>query len=238
MGSEVITEDAAGGVAQGLLPLLQLSDSAFPTGSFSHSAGLEGLVEIGRLHDAATLQEAAQTHLGLLATADLPVLHGASRAGSPDELVALDHALAATRAAREQRAASAATGRALLDAADALGLDDGRLAAYRDAVARRATPGSQAVAAGVVTSALGVGVADALTGFAYAACAALVAAGQKLLGLGQRAVQRVLYELHPSITVAVEASMHHDPADPFAFAPVLEVAAMTHERQPSRLYIS
>ncbi len=225
-------------VAPGLLPLLQLSDSAFPTGSFSHSAGLEGLVEIGRLHDAATLAAAAGTHLELLATADLPVLRGAARAGSLPELVTLDQTLAATRLAREQRAASAATGRALLDAADALDLGDDRLRAYRDAVARRATPGSQAVAAGVVTSALGVAVPDALTGFAYAACAALVAAGQKLLLLGQRAVQRVLYALHPDITAAVAASQTRDPADPFAFAPVLEVAAMIHERQPTRLYIS
>lgn len=227
-----------GAVVPGLLPLLQLSDSAFPTGSFSHSAGLEGLVEIGRLHDTATLQAAAQTQLELLATADLPVLRGAARAGSLPDLVTLDHALAATRLASEQRAAGAATGRALLDAADALGIDDGRLSAYRDAVTRRASPGSQAVAAGVVTSALGVAVPDALTGFAYAACAALVAAGQKLLLLGQRATQRVLFALHPDITAAVAASQAHDPADPFAFAPVLEVAAMTHERQPTRLYIS
>jgi urease accessory protein len=222
----------------GLLPLLQLTDSAFPTGSFSHSAGLEGLVGIGRLHDAETLHAAAREHLELLATADLPVLRAAASAGALDELVALDRGLAATRLAREQRAASAATGRALLDAAHALDLDDPRLGAYRDAVVRRASPGSQAVAAGVVTSALGVGVPEALTGFAYAACAALVAAGQKLLLLGQRGAQRVLFALHPDITAAVVASHHHDPTDPFAFAPVLEVAAMSHERQQTRMYIS
>jgi urease accessory protein len=233
-----MTRDANGTAAPGLLPLLQLSDSAFPTGSFSHSAGLEGLVEIGRLHDAVTLQAAAEEHLGLLATADLPVLRGAARAGSLSELVTLDQTLAATRPTREQRAASAATGRALLDSAHALGLDDEQLSGYRAAAVRRDTPGSQAVAAGVVASALGVGVPEALTGFAYAACAALVAAGQKLLLLGQRAVQRVLFALHPNITAAVAASRTHDPADPFAFAPVLEVASMTHERQPTRLYIS
>ncbi|OLT13115.1 hypothetical protein BJF79_21165 [Actinomadura sp. CNU-125] len=102
----------------------------------------------------------------------------------------------------------------------------------------RTTPGGHAVAFGLVTAALRVPVQDALLGYAYAACAAFVAAGQKLLLLGQRAVQLVLFGLHPHMAAAVEASKDVDPTEPYAFDPLLEVASMTHERQTGRMYIS
>jgi urease accessory protein len=224
--------------SRSLLPLLQLSDSAFPTGSFSHSLGLEGLVAAGLVRDSTGLEAAVAEHLGALATSDLPALRGAAEACSLQHLVALDHALAATRLAREQRSASAAMGRGLLDSADALGLDDSRLGAYHQAVRARTAPGGHAIAYGVVATAMGAPVRDALHAYAYTGCAAFVAAGQKLLLLGQRGAQRILFGLHSRISAAVDTSRHVDPAEPFAFAPLLEIASMAHERQTSRMYIS
>ncbi|MDQ3091969.1 MAG: urease accessory protein UreF, partial [Actinomycetota bacterium] len=84
----------------GLLPLLQLSDSAFPTGAFSHSLGLETLVAGGTVRDGATLQAAIVDHLGATATSDLPALRGAAQAPSVERVVALDHTLGATKLAR------------------------------------------------------------------------------------------------------------------------------------------
>jgi urease accessory protein len=222
----------------GLLPLLQLSDSAFPTGAFSHSLGLETLVAGGTVRDGATLQAAIVDHLGAMATSDLPALRGAAQAPSVERVVALDRTLGATKLAREARAASAATGRSLLDSATALELADSRPAEYRALVRAREAPGHHAVAHGVVCAAFALGVADAAAAFAYAACASLVAAGQKLVPLGQREAQRTLLALHAPIAAAVELSAGIDPADPYAFAPVQEVASMVHERQRTRLYIS
>lgn len=221
-----------------LLPLLQLSDSAFPTGSFSHSLGLEGLVAAGVVGDATALEATVADHLGALATSDLPAVRGAAEAHSLEDVVALDRVLAATRLAGEQRSANAATGRGLLDSADALGLDDPRLGAYRRAVRTRTTPGSHAIAYSVVAAALRIPAHDALYAYAYAGCAALVTAGQRLLLLGQRTAQCVLFNLHPRVVAAVETSRNVDPTEPFAFAPLLEVASMAHERQTSRMYIS
>lgn len=221
-----------------LLVLLQLSDSAFPTGAFSHSQGLETLVADGTVYDEQTLEAAITEHLGALATSDLPSLRGAAEAGTLERVVALDGALAATRLAREARMASAATGRSLLDSATALAGEDTRLGAYREAVRAGASPGLHAVAYGVVARALGLSTSDALHAYGYGACAALVAAAQRLVPLGQRSAQRTLFRLHDRIAAAVELGSRLDPADPFSFSPVLEVAAMSHERQTTRLYIS
>lgn len=222
----------------GLLPLLQLSDSAFPTGAFSHSLGLETLVAGGTVRDGATLQAAIVDHLGAMATSDLPALRGAAEAASVERVVALDRTLGATKLAREARAASAATGRSLLDSATALELTDRRPGEYRDLVRAGDAPGHHAVAYGVVCTALDLPVEDGVAAFAYAACASLVAAGQKLVPLGQREAQRTLLALHVPIAAAVELSADIDPTDPYAFAPVQEVASMAHERQRTRLYIS
>lgn len=221
-----------------LLPLLQLADSAFPTGAFSHSLGLETLVARGSVHDADTLRGAVTDHLGAMATSDLPALRGAAQAPPTERVVALDRILGATKLAREARAASAATGRSLLESVTALELEDPRPAAYRLLVRRGEAPGHNAIAYGVVCAALDLPVDEAATAFAYAACASLVSAGQKLVPLGQRAAQRTLFALHAPIAAAVDLSAGIDPADPFAFAPVQEVASMAHERQRTRLYIS
>lgn len=222
-----------------LLPLLQLSDSAFPTGSFSHSLGLEALVASGVVYDEKTLAAAVADHLGALATSDCAALRGAVGARSLERVIALDHALAATKLARESRTASAAMGRSLLESAVALGLDNSQLARYREAVRGRQAPGGHAVAYGLVAGALAVDdEEEAVTAYAYGATAALVAAGQKLVPLGQRAAQRVLFGLHDRVAAAVATSADVDPGDPFAFAPVAEVASMAHERLETRLYIS
>lgn len=222
----------------GLLPLLQLSDSAFPTGAFSHSLGLETLVAAGTVHDACSLEAAIAGHLDALATSDLPALRGAAEADSLEATFALDRTLGATKLAREARAASAATGRSLLESAAALDLCCGSLNLLRDRVRAGATPGHHAVAFGMVSAALALDGDEAVGAYALAACAALVAVGQKLIPLGQRAAQHTLFALHEPVAAAVAASALHDPADPYAFAPLQEVASMLHERQHTRLYIS
>lgn len=221
-----------------LLSLLQLSDSAFPTGSFSHSLGLEAQVASGLVDDEPSLEAAVSHHLDALATSDCAALRGAAEADSLGRVVAVDRALAATKLARESRDASAAMGRSTLDAAAAIGIADPRLHRYRELVQGGEAPGGQAVCFGLTAGALGIPVHEAVCAYTYAAAAALVAAGQKLIPLGQRAAQRLLLQLRDPIAAAVTASASVEPTEPFAFAPTVEVASMTHERLQPRLYIS
>ncbi len=60
-----------------LLRLLQLSDTAFPTGSFSHSMALEAFAEAGELRDAQDLTRVIRLHLSALATSDCIALRTA-----------------------------------------------------------------------------------------------------------------------------------------------------------------
>lgn len=65
-----------------------------------------------------------------------------------------------------------------------------------------------------------------------------MAAGQKLIPLGQSAAQRVLANLAPAVLAAVERSERTACDDMHAFAPGLEIRSMQNERQEVRLSIS
>lgn len=221
-----------------LLRLLQLSDSAFPIGSFGHSLGLEAVQAAGELTGAGDLERRAREALGALATSDLPALRGAHWARAVGELLELDAELAATKLSAEVRAADGAMGNRLLVSARALTLACPLLDAFAEAVDTGRSPGGLAVARGAVTRAAGIGLGHALLAHAQGTAAALVAAGQKLIPLGPSAAQRVLADLAPAILAAVERSASVPCDDLYAFAPALEIRSMAHERQDGRLYIS
>lgn len=223
---------------QALLGLLQISDSAFPTGAFAHSLGLEAFQEAGELRNEEQLERAVNLHLEPMATSDCVALRASHAAGTPDELIHVDRLLAATRPTRELRQASAATGRRFAASVVALGVEDGLLREFSDLSRRGETPGSLAVAHGVAARALGIGVEDALHAYLYASAAALVAAGQKLIPLGGAAAQGVLYGLREKIKRAVEDSERLEVEDMYAFTPLIDVRSMQHERQRVRLFVS
>ncbi|MBA3472461.1 MAG: urease accessory protein UreF [Rubrobacter sp.] len=220
-----------------LLRLLQLSDTAFPTGSFAHSMGLEAFVGAGRLRSAEDLERLAGIYLNSLSTSDCVALR-AAYAARLDEVIEIDRLLSATKLTRELRSASTATGGRFLASVAALGVEGPVLEDYTRIVRGDEAPGNMAVGYGVAAPVLGLGVEEALLSYLYAATSSLVAAGQKLIPLGGSAAQRVLYRLDGEITRAVERSEKVALEDMYAFAPEVDARSMLHERQRVRLYIS
>jgi len=222
--------------------LLQLADTAFPTGAFAHSLGLEAEHAAGGLRNERDLERLLRRQLQGLATGDLVVVRAAhAEASSPaprlDALIALDHELDATRATRETREATRATGERFLIAAVEL-LDGPVLAALHAAVGAGETPGTLPVAWGVACAAAGVDAEEAVRAQAFTALSALAAAGQRLVPLGGVATQRALWRAGTAIDSAVALSATVDPAEPCSFVPEIDVRSAQHERQRVRLFIS
>jgi urease accessory protein len=223
--------------ASTLLRLLQISDSAFPTGSFSHSMGLEAFAEAGELTSAEDLRRLTRLYLRAMATSDCVALRASWGAGL-EELICTDRLLSATKLSRELRAASSSTGKRFLLSVAALGVEEEVLESFTRAVRGGESPGNLAVGYGAAAPDLGLGPEEALISYLFANTAALVSAGQKLIPLGGSAAQRVLHELGGEMEDAAKKSGEFEPEDMYAFAPEIDARSMLHERQRTRLYIS
>lgn len=224
-----------------LVGLLQAGDSFYPTGSYAHSFGLEGLVQEGVVRDRATLREFVfRSALPALQHTDLPLAtHAWNAFAAPDwprigELCVLSSAL---RSAREARLASENIGRQRSELAAHL-----RHSPLAQEFLRRANdhpwPHASAVAAALEGRVLGAPLDAVLAGLVYAHLAALLAAAMKLLRLGQNGAQSLLTEALATAPALI-ASALATPLDHIGwFNPWLDIAAARHESADARMFIS
>jgi len=224
-----------------IVGLLQAGDSYYPTGGYSHSFGLEGMVQEGIVRDRATLRSfVLLSVLPALRHAELPLAAQAWRAlAGPDwaAVAALSHLSSALKSPRELRHASEAIGRQRAELA--ANLRGSPLA--REFVRRAADEGwpfSAAVSAALEGRVCGAPLAAVLGGVYYAGVASILAAAMKVLRLGQNASQALLTEALAAAPEHIAAALATPVEDIGWFNPWLDIAAARHEAADSRLFIS
>lgn len=238
-----MSEPAASVSAGWIARLLQTTDSFYPTGTYAHSFGLEGLAQAGAVRDRATLRDflLAQA-VPQLGRTELPIAARTwDAAGEPPDwetLRALCELGAALRGTREIRHASAAIGAQRLDFAVTLHGDSGLAAEFNRRAAAGGWPRPSCVAAAIEGRALGAPREAVLAAVLYGSVSALVAAAVKVLRLGQSASHTLLAEA----LAAGEAEIAAAPARPLAalggFNPWWDIASARHETADFRLFIS
>jgi urease accessory protein len=227
--------------AEALLALLQVSDSAFPAGTFAHSFGLEQLAREGYVKTPAEVEAFVSTVLWQsVATADAPAASAATVASGHKDIEALltaDRAYLRLKAAAELRTAALITGRRLL-AETAVHVEDSFLFEYGQAVLADANLGAYPVAFGAVCSALGVRAQDAVAGLLLGAANAMLQAAMRLLPYSHRDAQAALHRLRPQMAAAATEIDQRPPAALASFHPLQEIASMRHVRADARLFMS
>jgi urease accessory protein len=222
-----------------LARLLQVNDSAFPTGSYAHSCGFEQIVQLGLVRD----EESVLRHLEnfvwpMLIHFELPVVRfaqQAANAGDLDDLIDLDAEVDASKCARELREASRATGRRRLHAFCEVGASS-VVAAFANAVNGNKCQGHHAVVFGAGLALLPQQAL--LTSWAFQSLNAVCLAAPKLLRIGQDAAQRVLTASLAHIDANIDKSLNVSREEFGWFDPLSEIASMQHEIAHERLFIS
>ena len=230
---------------ESFVSILQLSDSAYPSGRYTLSHGLEPLMQNGLLTapaDGATLVALlADTIRFAVAPSDglaLACTHAAlDLNGNPDlDLITeVDSRLTAVKIATETRQASVRTGRAVLATATAT-IGGTALAAYAELVNLRRSPGNHAVVIGLLSSALGVPCPQAVAGDLYAFCAGWVAAAVRLGLADHRAAQGLIHRARWVIAAAALNVLDGDVDQISSCTPLLDVMGMRHEQAELRLF--
>jgi urease accessory protein len=215
--------------------LLQTTDSLFPTGAFSHSGGLEGLVGEGILRSAEDaeggIEEILARSFARIDLAASGLAHRAAAAADVERLIEIDGWVDSLKTPREAREAGRSLGRRRLRVVAAP-------EEYRKAVEEERSPGQQAVVTGMHAALEGVPREEMMLAFAYGTAAGLVASAMKLLPLGQTRAQGLLSKLGESMPAQVAAADALSLEGLGAFTPLLDIAAMRHEVARTRLFIS
>jgi urease accessory protein len=222
-----------------LARLLQVSDSAFPTGGYAHSYGFEQVVRFGLVRDASSMALYLEEHLWpMLISFELPVVRFAQEAAMKENLPALlelDACVDATKSARELREASRATGRQRLRAF-CTAVPSSILDAFGRCVEDDSAKAHHAVIYGIGLASLPQPAL--LTSWAYQGLNAVCLSAPKLLRMGQDAAQRVLTGSLERMEERVARSLAISREELGWFDPLMELASMQHEIAYERLFIS
>jgi len=228
-----------------LLSLLQLSDSAFPSGRYTLSYGLESLAQSGHVPGngpvlSALLEDSIRFGAAPSDGLALACAHRAVGSDGGVDLVLVAHVderLTAVKLPREAREASTRTGRAVLATTNAAMattvLDD-----YAQLVRRGRSPGNHAVVVGLLSAQLGVPRLEAVAGELYAFSSGWVGAGVRLGLVDHLTAQRLLHRTRSTIADAAIDVVDRRVAEISSCTPLLDVMAMRHEQAELRLFAS
>jgi urease accessory protein len=213
--------------------ILQLADSAFPTGGFAHSAGLEAAAHFGEVSTSAGLEAYVRAHLWNVGNTSLPFVTAAHE--QPGSHHTLDLLCDATLTNHVANRASRTQGRAFLTTCRRVFGGPSML----DLVSRvRASPSHLAPAFGAALRALEIPCPDARFLFAFVSMRGLLSAAVRIGVAGTHEAQRIQRDLGPILDEVLEACASLRPADSATVAPIADLVAATHDRMYSRLFQS
>ena len=233
--SVVSGEEAALSAAAGLLAAVWQADTAFPSGAFAFSNGLEGAVALGSADGREGFAALVEMHLKhRWRSADrVALVHAYRAAGVVDRLAAIDAAVEAATLVEALRTGSRRQGAALVAAHARMGTAGA--ADLQAAVRAGRMLGHLAVVQGALWRAAGLSEEAAVAVSAYTAVQGLATASVRLGRIGIVEAQAVVAESFATITPLAALAVADDESIG-SFATLLDVAAARHGTADVRLF--
>lgn len=221
-----------------LLNLLQISDSAFPTGSFAHSAGLEAAYQRGFLASSEKVEQFLLASLENVGSFSVPFVREARQVWSDLEaILSLDRLLNASLNNHIANRASTQQGRSLIQTACAT-YRDAKLTDVQNLIYDGKLLGHQAVMYGFVCAFLGISEEEAVVSFLFSSLRTVVAAAVRLGATGTLEGQRMQFKLQSRIPEIVERHRWRTAENAANVFPLVDVMQSSHDQLFARMFYS
>lgn len=224
-----------------ILSLLQLCDSNFPTGAFSHSFGLESYIQEDKVHDQETFFQWLKVYLHeqLIYTDGLAsrLVYEALAEEDIQQIWHLDRLLTVQNLPRETREGTQMIGDRMLKLTESL-YELPILSQYRAEIKKKNAFGHPAIVFTMVAHGLEVELQDAIRFYLYSSISSQIQNAVRAIPLGQTAGQKISHRFIPELNEAVDKILQL-PKDDFGIvSPGIELSQMIHERVNIRIFMS
>ncbi|USG65035.1 urease accessory protein UreF [Brevibacillus ruminantium] len=224
-----------------VLSLLQLCDSNFPTGAFSHSFGLETYIQDDKVTNKQTFAQWLEVYIKEQLTPidglACRLAYEALKQNEPEKVWKLDRLLYVQNLPRETREGSSRIGVRMAELGAKL-YPSSPLVSYLERIRSGQSKGHPALVFAMLAHHLQIPLSVAVLSFLYSSTASLIQNGVRGIPLGQTEGQQLFRELQTHLQSAQKTIQRLDLDDFGAVSPGLELAQMRHERLHIRLFMS
>ena len=222
--------------------LLQMNDSLFPIGAYSHSYGLETYIQKDIVHNTETAKTYIERRLTYnFLYADLlaaSLSYDAALKKDLEGLCRIEDSMEASRVPREIREASAKLGNRFLKTVS-LFEEVKENAFFEEFVkARSGKTACHPVTYGLICACTEISKEKCLSNYLYSQASQMVTTCVKAIPISQSDGQRILYELEPLFHELLEKVVKLTEDDLCRSTPGFDLRSIQHERLYSRLYMS
>lgn len=223
-----------------------LTDSALPTGSFAHSAGMEMYLQRDLVTNADSYSEWLNGYIRELANNEALLTRFAAEIAQADlsdedrraQVALLDRMGAAALSPKQVRDSMRSMGRRMAKIASIVLPAEPIVEYYTQGVEDDTFHGNPAIVFGLALGAVGVDVATAVRAFLMQQATSMTQNAIRGIPLGQDAGQKVLAAAYPVILETTDQTMRQTEGDLGATAPGLELNQMMHEGLHARMFMS
>ncbi|WP_147532972.1 urease accessory protein UreF [Bacillus marasmi] len=221
--------------------IMQICDSNFPTGAFSHSFGLETYIQEGKIKDKETFQYALQQYIknqfvysdGLACRLGYEAINS----GNEQRIWEIDQELFALVGSRESREGNQRIGRQFIKVMNVLYPNE-LLKVYESKIRAKELYGHSSLVFAIGLENLEIDLNMILFCYLHSTVSTLIQNGVRGIPIGQTDGQMILRDLHTYMQEQVSKILEVPENDFGGSVPGLEIAQMRHEQLSVRLFSS
>ncbi|MBR6831345.1 MAG: urease accessory protein UreF [Tidjanibacter sp.] len=223
-----------------LVRLLQFSDSAFPTGAFSFSNGLESATEHGMVCDSETLREYVRTMATQTAHTDAVIAINTYRNHKQSDYEGIcraDKMVVCYKLNEESRAMSIRMGRKMAELACRL-CSDMMLKRWLADITGGQTCGTLPVAQGLTFAACDLSESALFCSQLYGTANIILGAALRCMRISHYDTQQILFSLNTHFETLYQEAREMKLENINAFSPEADIFTALHEKGKKRLFMN